>query len=84
MFLIFLSKSINMEAHYKDFKIILRNVMLAIIFMGFLMIIVSSLLSPDADQEIKETLKNLGVFFAITGLFFISLPYLLEALKRLK
>ena len=81
MFLMFLSNYSIMEASYKKIKLKFTNLILALIFMGILMLVISYYLPPDINGNSKETLRILGIFFILMGFLVIVLPYIKEILE---
>jgi len=65
-----------MEAFYKNFKFTTKNLMITLIFMGIIMLVVSFYLPYDQNNEIKETLKNLGIITIIIPFVVIIALYI--------
>lgn len=72
-----------MEISHKKTKLKITNLMLAIIFMGFIMLIFAIIFSPDRNEQIVDTLETFGVLFMILGLFVITFQYLMKERARL-
>jgi len=72
-----------MEAGYKNFRLIFKNLILALIFMGIIMLVISYYLPPETNGNIKETLRVLGILFIVMGFLIIVFPYLMEEIKKL-
>lgn len=72
-----------MEAFYKKFRLKFNNIILAIIFMGILMIVISCFLPPDINGYGKEPLRNLGIFFIVMGFLVIVLPYITKEILEM-
>jgi len=72
-----------MEAGYKDkFWLKIRDPRLALIFLGFLMIIIVAFLPPDIDENIKRGLMLLGFGLILIGVCIITLPYIKKEMSR--
>ena len=65
-----------MEAFYKNLKFTTKNLMITLIFMGIIMLVVSFYLPYDQNNEIKETLKNLGIITIIIPFVVIIALYI--------
>ena len=82
MFLMFLSKYSIMEASYKNIKLKFKNLILALIFMGILMLVISYYLPPDINGNTKEVLGLFGGFFIIMGFLIIVLPHIMKQIQE--
>lgn len=76
MFLIFLSNYSIMEAGYKSFWVKFKSQILALIFIGMMMLVFVILLAPDRSEQILDTLTILAVFL-------ITIPFLLILFRHL-
>lgn len=83
MFLTLMSNYSIMEARYKNVTLKFKNLILALIFMGIIMLVISYYLPPDINGSIKETLRILGIFFILFGFFVIVLPYVMKEILKM-
>ncbi len=67
-----------MEVKYNKVEFKIKNLILALIFMGIIMLVISYYLPSEINGKIKETLRILGIFFILIGLFVIILPYVMK------
>lgn len=72
-----------MEAGYKGFRINFRNLILALIFLGILMLVIAFLLSPDKNEQILDFLRTFGALFILMGFLIIILPILIKEMAKL-
>jgi len=67
-----------MEAYYKKIKLVFKDLRLALIFMGILMLVISHYLPSVVNGNVKEILMFLGVLVIIIGVLCIVLPYIIN------
>lgn len=72
-----------MEVSYKGLKINFKNLKLALIFMGILMLVIVILLSPDKNEQILASLGSFGGLFILMGFLIIILPILIKEMAKL-
>lgn len=72
-----------MEVFYKGIRINFRNLKLALIFMGILMLVIGYLLPPEKNAQFLTSLRTFGGFFILTGFLMILIPFLIEEVGKL-
>ena len=79
---IFFSRCATMEVKYNKVEFKFKNLILALIFMGIIMLVISYYLPSETNGNIKETLRILGIFFILIGFFVIILPYIMKEILK--
>jgi len=71
-----------MEVFYKGIRINFRNLKLALIFMGILILAFGYLLPSDVNPQFPTSLRTVGGFLILIGVFMILIPFLIELIRK--
>lgn len=72
-----------MEAGTNKFWLKFKNPMLALVFLGILMIVIGALLPSDTDENIRRLLIFLGLTFALMSFCIIAFPYIQKGMGKI-
>ena len=72
-----------MEAKYNKLELKFKDMRLALIFMGILMLVISSFLPSETNGDIKETLKILGIFFILICFVIVVFPHIMTGMGKI-
>ena len=72
-----------MEITFRDFIVKFKSLILAVIALGVMMYVVSYLLDPNQEEQILNTLNNLGGLFIILPFILILFFFVMKEMTKL-